>query len=129
MSAIYFRGKMKTFFMLILLFFKVVRAGELDGKGVICLIYGNTIGFFFEEDRAYEYKPKGGKEKLELKKREIGKYYTDENNIFFDDVKINRKTLAFQKYSSFRGECNAFKNFDEFKKNFNIESLIKDNKI
>ena len=65
----------------------------------------------------------------ELRKKEIGKYYTDENNIFFDDVKINRKTLAFQKYSSFRGECNAFKNFDEFKKNFNIESLIKDNKI
>ena len=120
---------MKIFFILIVLFFKAVSAGELDGKGVICLIYGNTIGFFFEEDRAYEYKPKGGKEKLELKKREIGKYYTDENNIFFDDVKINRKTLAFLKYSSFRGECNAFKNFDEFKKNFNIESLIKDNKI
>ena len=55
---------MKTFFILIVLFFKVVSAGELDGKGVICLIYGNTIGFFFEEDRAYEYKPKGGKEKL-----------------------------------------------------------------
>ena len=91
MSAIYFRGKMKIFFILIVLFFKAVSAVELDGKGVICLIYGNTIGFFFEEDRAYEYKPKGGKEKLELKKREIGKYYTDENNIFFDDVKINRK--------------------------------------
>ena len=120
---------MKLLLIFVMFLFKAVNAGELDGKGVICLIYGNTIGFFFEEDRAYEYKPKGGKEKLELNKKEAGKYYTDENNIFFDDIKINRKTLAFQKYSSFRGECKAFKNFEEFKKNFNIESLIKDNKI
>ena len=77
---------MKTFFIVIIFFFKIVSAGELDGKGVICMIYGNTIGFFFEENRAYEYKPKGGKEKLELRKKEIGKYYTDENNIFFDDT-------------------------------------------
>ena len=130
MPTFYLRGKMKIFVIIIIIFsFNIVNAGELDGKGLICMIYGNTIGFFFEEERAYEYKPKGGREKLELSKKEAGKYYTDENNIFFDDIKINRKTLAFQKYSSFRGECKAFKNFEEFKKNFNIESLIKDNKI
>ena len=84
--------------------------------------------FFFEDSRAYEHKPKGGK-KLELQKKEIGKYYTDENFIYFDDVKINRKTLSFQKYSSFRGECKAYENIDEFKKNFDLESLTKENKI
>ena len=115
--------------ILFLLFFNTSSAGEIDGKGLICLIYGNTVGFFFEESRAYEHKPKGGKNKLELQKKEIGKYYTDENFIYFDDVKINRKTLSFQKYSSFRGECKAYKNIDEFKKNFDLESLTKENKI
>ena len=67
--------------------------------------------------------------KLELQKEEIGKYYTDENFIYFDDVKINRKTLSFQKYSSFRGECKAYKNKEDFKKNFDLESLTKENKI
>ena len=57
--------------------------------------------FFFEESRAYEHKPKGGKNKLELQKKEIGKYYTDENFIYFDDVKINRKTLSFQNIHHF----------------------------
>ena len=112
-----------------LLFFTSISAGEIDGKGVICLIYGNTVGFFFEDNRAYEHKPKGGKKKLELQKKEIGKYYTDENFIYFDDVKINRKTLLFQKYSSFRGECKAYENIEEFKKNFDLESLTKENKI
>ena len=57
---------------------------------------------------------------MRLQKKEIGKYYTDENFIYFDDVKINRKTLSFQKYSSFRGECKAYENIDEFKKNFDL---------
>ncbi len=113
----------------LLLFFSSISAGEIDGKGVICLIYGNTVGFFFEESRVYEHKPKGGEKKLELQKKEIGKYYTDENFIYFDDVKINRKTLSFQKYSSFRGECKAYENIEEFKKNFDLESLTKENKI
>ena len=116
-------------FILILLFFTSLFAGEIDGKGVICQIYGNTVGFFFQDSRAYEYKPKGGKKKLELQKKEIGKYYTDENFIYFDDVKINRKTLSFQKYSSFRGECKAYKTIEDFKKNFDLESLTKENKI
>ena len=55
--------------ILFLLFFNTSSAGEIDGKGVICLIYGNTVGFFFEESRAYEHKPKGGKNKLELQKK------------------------------------------------------------
>ena len=54
--------------------------------------------------------------KIRAQKIEIGKYYTDENFIYFDDVKINRKTLSFQKYSSFRGECKAYKNKEDFKK-------------
>ena len=115
--------------ILFFLYFKSSFAGEIDGKGVICQIYGNTVGFFFEDNRAYEHKPKGGREKLELQKEEIGKYYTDENFIYFDDVKINRKTLSFQKYSSFRVECKAYKNKEDFKKNFDLESLTKENKI
>ena len=93
------------------------------------VLYMETLLAFFEDSRAFEHKPKGGKEKLELKKKEIGKYYTDENFIYFDDVKINRKTLSLQKYSSFRGECKAYRNIEDFKKNFDLESLTKENKI
>ena len=42
-----------------------VLAGELDGKGLICKVYGDTVGYFFDSDRAYEYKISGGKEGLE----------------------------------------------------------------
>ena len=52
-----------------LLFFTSISAGEIDGKGVICLIYGNTVGFFFEDSRAYEHKPKGGKKSWNFKKK------------------------------------------------------------
>ena len=120
---------MIKFLIIFSLFYKPLFAGEIDGKGLICIIYGNTVGFFFEDNRAYEHKPTGGKDKLELKKKEIGKYYTDENFIYFDDIKINRKTLSLQKYSSFRGECKAYGNLDDFKKNFDLESLTKENKI
>ena len=82
------------------------------------------LAFFFEDSRAFEHKPKGGKEKLELKKKEIGKYYTDENFIYFDDVKINRKTLSLQKYSSFRGECKSL-GILKILKNFDLESQKK----
>ena len=89
------------------LFFKPLIAGEIDGKGIICEIYGNTIGF--EDNRAYEHKPKGGKEKLEIYKKEIGKYYTDENFIYFDDIKINRKTLSFKNIHRFVGNAKLIK--------------------
>ncbi|MFL2660428.1 MAG: hypothetical protein ACJ0G4_00580 [Alphaproteobacteria bacterium] len=104
-------------------------AGELDGKGLICKVYGDTVGYFFDLDRAYEYKLSGGKDGLEIKKKDVGKYLTNENSIFINEIKINRKDLSFQKYSSFRGECKAFKNMKEFKKGFDIEELVKDNKI
>ena len=104
-------------------------AGELDGKGLICKVYGDTVGYFFDLDRAYEYKLSGGKDGLEIKKKDVGKYFTNENSIFINEIKINRKDLSFQKYSSFRGECKAFKNMKEFKKGFDIEELVKDNKI
>ena len=116
-------------FLFILLFFKFSIAGEIDGKGLICKIYCDTIGYFFENDRTFEYKPTGGNEKLELSKKDIGKYYTNENSIYFGEIKVDRKTLKFQKYSSFRGDCKAFNNIESFKKNFNINALTKDNKI
>ena len=59
----------------------------------------------------------------------MGKYFTNENSIFINEIKINRKDLKYQKFSSFRGECKAYNNFDSFKKGFNIEKLIEDNKI
>ncbi len=104
-------------------------SGEIDGKGVVCKIYGDTVGYFFESYRAFEFKVAGGKDGVEIKKKDVGKYLTNENAIFINEIKINRKDLSFQKYSSFRGECKAFENFESFKSGFNIEELIKGNKI
>ena len=87
-----------------LLFFTSISAGEIDGKGVICLIYGNTVGFFFEDSRAYEHKPKGGKKKLELQKKEIGKYYTDENFIYFGVSILFLINIFFDKSLSIANE-------------------------
>ena len=105
------------------------KSGELDGKGVVCKVYGDTIGYFFEADRAYEFKVIGGEDGLEIRKKDVGKYLTNENSIFINEIKINRKDLTFQKYSSFRGKCDAFKDYESFKNGFNIEKLIKGNKI
>ena len=58
---------MIKFLLIFFLFYKPLFAGEIDGKGLICIIYGNTV--FFEDNRAYEHKPTGGKEKLGSKKR------------------------------------------------------------
>jgi len=132
MSTLHIRRKIDMRFLLIisLIFvFNNLRAGEIDGKGLVCKVYGDTIGYFFENDRTLEYKLIGGEEKLELTKKDIGKYFTNENYIYFGDVKIDRKNLKYQKYSSFRGDCEAFKNLDEFKKGFDIKSLTKGNKI
>ncbi len=113
----------------ILIISSTVSSGEIDGKGLVCKVYGDTIGYFFDLDRAFEYKVAGGKEGLEINKKDVGKYYTNENSIFINEIKINRKDLSFQKYSSFRGKCEAFDDFESFKNGFNIEELIKDNKI
>ena len=121
---------MKSILIISLLFiFNYLKAGEIDGRGVVCNIYGDTIGYFFEGDRTHEYKLTGGNKKLELTKKDIGKYFTNENYIYFGDVKIDRKNLKYQKYSSFRGDCKAFKSLDEFKKGFDIKSLTEGNKI
>ena len=104
-------------------------SGEIDGKGIICNVYGDTVGYFFESDRAFEYKIAGGDKGLEVVKKDVGKYYTNENAIFINEIKINRKDLKYQKFSSFRGDCKAYENFNSFKEGFNIEKLIEDNKI
>ena len=80
-------------FLFLFFFSKIALSGEIDGKGVICKIYGNTIGYFFEENRAYEYKLLGGENELELSKKDIGKYFTNENYIYIDEIKIDRKNL------------------------------------
>ena len=121
--------KIMILFFLISLFSIPVYAGEIDGKGVICNVYGDTVGYFFESDRAFEYKIAGGDKGLEVVKRDVGKYYTNENSIFINEIKINRKDLKYQKFSSFRGDCKAYDNFNSFKEGFNIEKLIEDNKI
>ena len=94
-------------FFLISLFSMPVYAGEIDGKGIICNVYGDTVGYFFESDRAFEYKIAGGDKGLEVVKKDVGKYYTNENSIFINEIKINRKDLKYQKFSSFRGDCKA----------------------
>ena len=116
-------------FLMIFLFSMSAYSGEIDGKGIICLVYGETIGYFFDNDRAFEYKIAGGEKGLEVVKKDVGKYYTNENSIFINEIKINRKDLKYQKFSSFRGECKAYGNFDSFKEGFDIDKLIKDNKI
>ena len=116
-------------FVLVYLFSIPVYAGEIDGKGIICDVYGDTVGYFFENDRAFEYKIAGGDEGLEVVKKDVGKYYTNENSIFINEIKINRKDLKYQKFSSFRGDCEPYDNFNSFKEGFNIEKLIEDNKI
>ena len=51
------------------------------------------MGYFFESDRAFEYKIAGGDKGLEVVKKDVGKYYTNENSIFINEIKINRKDL------------------------------------
>ena len=116
-------------FFLMLFFSNSTFSGEIDGKGIVCLVYGDTVGYYFENDRAFEYKIAGGDKGLEIVKKDVGKYYTNENSIFINEIKINRKDLKYQKFSSFRGECEAYDNFNSFKDGFNLEKLIKDNKI
>ena len=116
-------------FCLLLFIPLILHAGEIDGKGVICKIYGDTIGYFFETDRVFEYKFQGGNQELELSKKDKGTYQTNENSVYFGETRIDRKTLKFHKYSSFRGECKVSDNFEDFKKNLDKKSLIKGNKI
>ena len=120
---------MKKFLILLLILDSNVFAGEIDGKGVICKVYGDLIGYYFENNRTFEYRIIGGEKELELKSKDIGKYYTNENYIFINEIKIDRKNLKYQRFSSFRGDCKAFKDLKSFKKNFDIELLSKENKI
>ena len=120
---------MKQILILLLFLNSEAIGGEIDGKGLICKVYGDMIGYYFENNRTSEYKIIGGEKELELKSIDIGKYYTNENFIFINEIKIDRKNLKYQRFSSFRGECKAFKDLESFKKNFDIEFLTKENKI
>lgn len=113
----------------ITLIFSSLSAGEIDGKGLVCKIYGDSLGYYFEEGRAFEYKLRGGEEKLELIKTDIGKYHTNENAIFIGEIKIDRKKLEYQRFSSFRGKCKAYNSLELLKKSLNIKNLTKGNKI
>ena len=105
---------MKLILIFLLLFSSKAFAGEIDGKGLICKVYGDLIGYYFENNRASEYKIIGGEKELELKSKDIGKYYTNENFIFINEIKIDRKNLKYQRFSSFRGDCEAFKRYQVF---------------
>ncbi len=107
----------------------IAYSGEIDGKGVTCKVYGDTVGFFFENDRVHEYRIEGGEEKLELSKKDKGAYKTNENAIYFGETRIDRKTLTYHKFSSFRGDCKVFDDLEKFKKSINIKELTKENKI
>ena len=58
-----------------------------------------------------------------------GPYQTNENSIYFGETKIDRKSLQYHKYSSFRGKCNVFDDFELFSKALDKRDLIKGNKI
>ena len=47
---------MKKILLFFLLFNLKVLAGEIDGKGLICKVYGDLIGYYFENNRTSEYK-------------------------------------------------------------------------
>ena len=74
-------------FFLISLFSMPVYAGEIDGKGIICNVYGDTVGYFFESDRAFEYKIAGGDKGLEVVKKDVGKLFTTIQQIQVDQFK------------------------------------------
>ena len=98
MSELYYGESIQNLMLLLLLNSKVF-AGEIDGKGLICKVYGDLIGYYFENNRTSEYKIIGGEKELELKSKDIGKYYTNENYIFIE-IKIDRKNLKYQRFSS-----------------------------
>ena len=129
MSKLYYGESMKKILILLLVLNSKVFAGEIDGKGLICKIYGDLIGYYFQNNRTSEYKIIGGEKELELRSKDIGKYYTNENFIFINEIKIDRKNLKYQRFSSFRGDCEAFEDLKSFKKSFDIELLTKENKI
>ena len=70
---------MLKYFLFLVFFANFALSGEIDGKGVICKIYGDTIGYFFENDRVFEYKVQGGEKELELSKKDVGKYITTDS--------------------------------------------------
>ena len=35
-------------FIFLIFFFYVSISGEIDGKGIVCKVYGDTVGYFFE---------------------------------------------------------------------------------
>ena len=69
-------------------------------RGLYVRYMGILIGYYFENNRTSEYKIIGGEKELELKSKDIGKYYTNENFIFINEIKIDRKNLKYQRFFS-----------------------------
>ena len=118
----------------VILFFQLITvnkvySGEIDNKGLVCSIYGDKIGFFFQTGRVIEYRFQGGESKLEIKKKDVGKYITNENSIFFGETRINRRTLKYRKYSSFRGDCKAYDTKELFFEEMDVKKYTSENKI
>ena len=84
--------KCLNYFLLYFISYGVL-AGELDGKGLICKSMEIQLDIF-DLNRAYEHKLSGGKDGLEIIKKDVGKYLTNENSIFINEIKINRKDLG-----------------------------------
>ena len=107
----------------------MVYSGEIDDKGLVCSIYGDKVGFLFQTGRVIEYRFQGGESKLEIKKKDIGKYATNENSIFFGETRINRRTLKYRKYSSFRGVCKVYDSKKLFFEEMDVNKYTSENKI
>lgn len=107
----------------------MVYSGEIDNKGLVCSIYGDKVGFLFQTGRVIEYRFEGGESKLEIKKKDVGKYATNENSIFFGETRINRRTLKYRKYSSFRGVCKVYDSKELFFKEMDVKKYTSENKI
>ena len=55
------------------------------------------MGYFFESDRAFEYKIAGGDKGLEIVKKDVWKYYTNETSIFINEINF----LSFELLDKF----------------------------
>ena len=90
---------MKILTLVILLLFPSFVLGNIENKGVICVVknqkpkHFNTIGFLFWKDAVtrYYFEIKRESVQSEYSSNEYG-YYTDENFIYWGKSRLNRKS-------------------------------------